>query len=75
MIVSSVLAQSSLHAAELPGDVAAAEFHRRDKQLVALDDPRWWDGWMDDKMDGCTSQMMNETSFTTTLHNHNFLYI
>ncbi len=32
-------AQSSLHAAELLGDVAVPEPHRRDRQLVALDDP------------------------------------
>jgi hypothetical protein len=43
-------AQSSLHAAELPGDVATAEPHRRDRQLVALDDGT--DGWMTGGMDG-----------------------
>jgi hypothetical protein len=33
--------------------------------------------WMtlDDGMDGWTGQMMKEKSFTTTLHDHNVLYI
>jgi hypothetical protein len=32
-------AQSSLHVVELSRDVVVVEPHRRDRQLVALDDP------------------------------------
>jgi hypothetical protein len=57
-----------LHTAELPRDVVATEPHRRDNNL--------WP-WMtlDDEMDGWMGQMMNEKNFTTTLHDHDVLYI
>jgi hypothetical protein len=61
-------AQSSLHVTELLGAMLLLS-------LIDVTGNLW--PWMtlDDGMDGWTGQMMKEKSFTTTLHDHNVLYI